>query len=229
MNTVEETRSRCEEIAAKTIADKINELAKTKEVVLGIPGGTSVTGIFTELLKQQIEWKKVHIFMVDERCVSLNSLESNYRQAYNLFIKQLIEDKKLPENNAHPFIYDPEQAPSSIKKYDATLEKFGRKFDVILVSSGADGHIAALFPKHNSVITENTTFFLMNNAPKLPAKRMSAPRRLLQKANYGVLVFFGDDKTQAFEKFNDPKISVTDCPAKIILTLPESTILRSTN
>lgn len=229
MNTVEETRSRCEEIAAKTIADKINELAKTKEVVLGIPGGTSVTGIFTELLKQQIEWKKVHIFMVDERCVSLNSLESNYRQAYNLFIKQLIEDKKLPENNAHPFIYDPEQAPSSIKKYDATLEKFGRKFDVILVSSGADGHIAALFPKHNSVITENTTFFLMNNSPKPPAKRMSAPRKLLQTAKFGVLVFFGKDKQQAFENFNDTKLSIIDCPAKLVSTISESLVFKSTD
>lgn len=229
MNVVEETRSRCEEIAAQTIADKLNELSKNKDVVFGIPGGTSVTGIFEHLLKQHIDWKRVHIFMVDERCVSLNSLESNYRQAYNLFIKPLIEDKKLPEDNAHPFIYDPEQAPSSIKKYDATLEKFGRRFDVILVSSGADGHIAALFPKHNSVITENTTFFLMNNSPKLPAKRMSAPRKLLQTAKFGVLVFLGKDKQQAFDKFNDSKVSIIDCPAKLISTVSESLVLKSTD
>ena len=53
--------------AADLIAEKINSLSKKrKPIILGIPGGRSVEGIFKLLKEKNIDWKKVHIFMVDE-------------------------------------------------------------------------------------------------------------------------------------------------------------------
>ncbi len=228
MNLFQNTRAECEKAAAETLAKSITEIAQVKShVIFGIVGGSSVPGVFKHLLQVQVPWKQVHIFMIDERCVSLNSLECNYRMAYNTFIKELIDSKKIPKENVHPFLYDPENAPSSIKKYDQSLNELERKFDIILVSSGEDGHIGALFPKHNSVISENTTFFYINNAPKLPAKRMTAPRKLLQTAKVGVILFFGSKKQQAFENFSKPETKIVDCPAKLISTLPEYFVFKS--
>jgi len=227
MNVIQSSKIECEMQAAEIIAQKLNELASKKEhVVFGICGGTSVKGIFSHLLNKEIQWNKIHIFMVDERCVSLNSLESNYKLAYDTFIHRLIEQYKLPQENAHPFIYDSTNAYSGLKKYENIIAKFNRKFDLILLSAGEDGHVAALYPNHRSISNESTTFFMMNDSPKPPKDRMTSSRKLLQTAQVAILLFFGQGKQQAFEKFNNSTTQVKDCPAKLITSIPESYVFR---
>ena len=84
---------------AEILADKIKEI--NGDVVLAIPGGRSVAGIFRELLKMDLDWKRIHLFMVDERMVQLEHEDSNFRLAKESFIDKLAG--KLPEENLHPF------------------------------------------------------------------------------------------------------------------------------
>ena len=91
----------CEKQAAGVIADSIIELLKKQNtVVLAVPGGRSVAGIF-ELLKVEdsIEWSKVHIFIVDERLVSFDDEESNFKLVKEHFVDELEKNGKLPETN----------------------------------------------------------------------------------------------------------------------------------
>ena len=189
MNVINDTIEVCEQRAAEIIAKKLNEIATSKgHVVFGIPGERSVEGVFKNLLEKEIDWQKVHIFMVDEKCVSLNSLESNYRLAYNSFIKQLIESRKMPGENACPFIYEEGNAYKSLRSYDNALAKFGRRFDLVLLSSGEDGHIAALYPNHRSVTNEANAFFLMNDSPKPPKNRITASTDINTIATYSASI-----------------------------------------
>lgn len=222
---IEKSREECEKEAAKTIARLLTKSVHERgKAVLGISGGRSVQGVLKQMLTQEVPWNNVHIMMTDERCVSLNSLESNYRQAHESIINALLSAKKLPSGNAHPFIYNEAHAIKAVLKYHQTLESLGG-FDVILASAGEDGHIASLFPKHHSTQKENVGFFLIHDAPKPPAKRMTASRKLLLKSRAGVLLVFGKEK--AWTAFNDPSKTVLECPIKLITQLPESQVFRS--
>lgn len=228
MQTITDTRALCEQQATQTLANLITKTVQAKgKAVLGIVGGTSVQGVYTQLLTQNIPWKHVHIFMLDEACVSLNSLDSNYRTASHLFINDLIAHKKLPPQNTHPFIFNPDNAFGSLRAYDNDHMKLGGLFDLVLLSAGGDGHVAALYPHHASIKNEGTRFIFIQDAPKPPKHRMTASRKLLLKASASISLFFGPGKEKAWQAFNDPASTIVSCPIKLVKDIPDSYVYRS--
>lgn len=216
---IEATRTESEIKAAATLARLLIQAVKQRgKAVLGISGGKDLEGVFKQILAQEIPWKQVHVMMIDEKCVTLNSLESNYRQAHETFLKELISTHRLPEENTHPFIYDESHAIKTIIKYQSTLDTLGG-FDVVLASTDENNHFAALFPKHVSIQKENRGFFLMTDAPKAPTKRMTASRKLLLKARAGILLI---SSKKAEDSYNDSAKTLMECPTKLINSLPEA-------
>lgn len=213
---IEAPRDQCIEQAASLISQILSEaVQKRGKAVLGIGEGKGLEMLYEQLKTQQIPWRKVHIMMTDERCVALNSLESNYRMVNEHLLKHLVESKQLPAENILPFVYNESHAVKSLLKYQAALDALGG-FDLILANPGNDNHIAALFPKHASVQKENIGFFLINNAPEHPTQRMTLSRKLLLKARVGIIFF---DKEKTWSMFNDQTKTIIDCPSKLIAQL----------
>ncbi len=226
MHLTTDSRENCETHIAKLLAQKLHEIVKQRgHVVLGLSGEKDLAGIYHKLSLEDVPWKQVHIFLTDERCVSFHSLESNYKLIYDSLVQKLIHEKKLPESNVHPLVYNEAHAIKAILKYNQTLEGLGN-FDILCASAGEDGHIAALFPNHHSIQKENRDFFMYKDAPKLPSARMTASRKLLLKARIGIL-FFGKEKEKVWHTFNDTTKTVIQCPVKLIAQLPEAHIFRS--
>ncbi|MFQ5474730.1 MAG: 6-phosphogluconolactonase [Candidatus Nanoarchaeia archaeon] len=191
-----------------------NVLEKKDECVLAIPGGRSATSTFN-LLKEEtlFPWKRVHIFMVDERLVSLTGTESNFRRAKEAFLDHLVKTRLLPEKNIHPFVHDGEA-----KKYAEKLKKYGGKFDIVLLGAGEDGHVAGLFPHHAALEAKTKRFVTLHDAPKPPKDRMTASRALIEDADTAIVLFMGDSKKRAFKMFQEGRNDVEDCPAKMVLS-----------
>lgn len=210
MKTIKDTRKNLEKKAASIIIKKIKQLLKKQnKVVLGIPGGRSVKNIFKLLKISKIDWNKTHIFFVDERLVPLNDKESNYNLAKKYF----------PKKSLHPFNYK-----HPLEDYINDLKAHGGKFDIILLSSGEDCHCAGLFP--NYTIKNKDKFFIkFDDSPKPPKKRMSASRKLLEKSQMAILLFFGYEKKDAYKLFKDKKIKITKCPSKLVNNIKESYLL----
>ena len=204
------------EKAVSLIESSIKKLLeKQKHVVLGVPGGRSAEAIFKKIKKKNITWNKVHFFMVDERCVPMSNKESNFR----ILKRNLISSVKPPQGNVHSFNYK-----KNIASYTKELKKYGGKFDIILLSSGEDGHVAALFPFY-TIEDESEYFIILDKSPKPPLKRMSASRKLLEKSKIAILLFSGKEKELAFKMFNDEKISVNGCPAKLVNKIKENYVI----
>jgi len=209
-----------EEDAAEIIKDKIYEtLAKKEFAILAICGGENVKGIFQKLTKADIPWQDVHIFLTDEILAPLDSPDSNYKIAHDFLIKEIVGDGKISEENVHPFYYD-----KPLKQYENELIELGGGFDIVLLSAGEDGHIAGLFPKL-TIKNEEDYFIAFNNSPKPPKERMTATRKLIETAQAGILLFFGEEKRQAFDKLLDDNIILANCPVKIIRLIPDSFVL----
>ncbi len=200
-------REKLEQYASHLITDSINKyLEEQDSVVLAVPGGTSVSGVFENLKEEDIPWQKVHIFMVDERKVPIADDKSNFKLAKECFV----DDIDIPDKNVHPF-----RIEKGIDSYKKELKQQGGTYDVVLLSSGEDCHVGALYPNH-SVLDNSEYFIEMDDSPKPPKDRMSMSRELLLKAKTCIVLFFGEHKKDAFEKFTNPYVSTEVCPAKLV-------------
>ena len=93
------------------------------------------------------------------------------------------------------------------------------------MSSGEDGHVAALYPNHHSIRNDSDFFLSMRDSPKPPKDRMTMSRKLLTKSKIVILLFFGEIKEDAYRKFLDGNIDVDSCPAKLVLSIKDSYVL----
>lgn len=206
--------------AASILYDSALRLLSEKRiVVIAVPGGRSVAGIYENFREYSLPWNRIHMFLLDERLVAADHPESNYR-----LVKEHMGNEKVPVW-IHQFIYDADCPAQSVVDYKEELDRCAGQFDIVLASSGEDGHIASLFPNHHSLDKEQHGFFLLNDSPKPPPGRMSASFNLIQQADTGVLLFFGSSKRTALERFFNAQHSNKDCPARIMTKLPRFYLL----
>lgn len=183
MTTIVGNRDDLEIRAAEIIAQGVDKLLQKRSVViLGIPGGRSVLGVFRRLLHKRIPWKKIYLFMLDEMLVSLDHRESNFNLARDSFLDALAVNRILPLNNVHPFVVNRSKRNFGIDDCEGELIRHGGVYDIILLSSGEDGHVTSLFPYHHSIIDESKFYLILHDSPKLPPDRMSISRKLLVRS-----------------------------------------------
>lgn len=214
------TRQELEQQAASLLAQEINGvLVRQPQVSFGVVGGRSVGNVLELLGNEKVDWARVHLFMVDERLVKHDHPDSNYNLVFSTVSSYL-----LPAN-LHPFIYEPGKEQAALEHYRRQLDTHGGRLEVLLLSSGEDGHIASLFPEHETIDSQDDDFLITASAPKPPPQRMSASPRLISRASSAVLLFFGRSKQQAFNHCLDDTVSVRRCPAGIVRTIENHFIL----
>ncbi len=121
-----------------------------------LSGGKTPRDFFLRLslLQDREYWEKTNIFLADERCVPLDSPDSNY----GLIRSSLLGKVPIPAENIHPVPVDPDDPTASAEKYEEELRYFFRiqagafpEFDLIHLGMGEDGHTASLFPGSSSL------------------------------------------------------------------------------
>jgi 6-phosphogluconolactonase len=180
-------------------------LAKKPFCTLALCGGRSAQAVCELLAKKTLPWNSIHIFTIDERLVPLSDPQSNFL----LIKKSLIDLIDIPHKNVHPY--------TTSVQYTQELKELGGTFDVIFLSSGEDGHVAGIYPKHllheyvsRPLSIDSPLFIEFFDSPKLPKERMSAIPYLITQAK--VVLFFSEQKKDAYAIFQtttDPK----ECPA----------------
>jgi 6-phosphogluconolactonase len=115
---------------------------------LALSGGSTPRLLYSLFERQELDWSKVHLFFGDERCVSPEHAESNYRMVREALLARV----SPPAENVHRILaeLDPDEAAA---QYEEELRRaFGLgpgelpRFDLVLLGLGADGHTASLFP-----------------------------------------------------------------------------------
>lgn len=157
-----------EEISQK-VADIIEKQAAEKEILtLAVSGGSTPETLFSLLATRPIDWKKVHIFWVDERFVPAESEFSNYGNAYKIWLSKI----NIPEQNIHRIKTKKASAAEAALDYEKELSDFFNallpRFDIILLGMGDDGHTASLFP--DSAALEEKKRAVINVPPPTTAK-----------------------------------------------------------
>ena len=125
--------------------DFLRKKKQNKRFSFVLTGGESPRKLYKKLSKIDIDWNNIDLFWGDERYVSHQSKDSNYRLAFNEFIKKIKLDKK----NIFPIKTNKSISKASAE-YSSTVTKYFKykkiSFDYCLLGMGNDGHIASLFP-----------------------------------------------------------------------------------
>ena len=194
-------------------------LRKKQNVVIAVPGGSSVAEVYKSFRDAILPWERINIFLLDERLVPADHPESNYR-----LVREHL-GSKISSEVLRQFKYSVDNPMQSVTDYSRELESCGGRFDIVLASSGEDGHIASLFPNHPSTRQDKNGFILLYDSPKPPPGRMSASYGLIRQADTGIVLFFGSGKGDALRNFFNRELSYKECPARIMTELPHYYLL----
>ncbi|NBF41646.1 MAG: 6-phosphogluconolactonase [Spirochaetes bacterium] len=224
MKVVNKSRARAEAQAAAILRERIAECAdRAGRATMGVPGGRSVAGVLETLAGSDAPFDAVDLFFVDERCVPLESEESNFRVVRDALLDPPAGRKAAPPSDRiHPFICAEDEADLGVGAYEEEFRRAATHLDIALLGVGEDGHIASLFPG-SPVLTESSRLFVpIDEAPKPPPRRMSAsPALLTAPETMVVLLFFGEGKRNALKAFVSKEGSPTECPARLVKDMPD--------
>lgn len=167
--------------------------------VVALSGGSTPVPLYNMLATSEfsklVDWKKCYFFLSDERCVPLDSDDSNFKMVHDHLFSKI----PVPESNIFK-LKDPdkdaEQAASlyekEIRKY-CEIEEELPQFDLILLGLGADGHTASLFPD-TKALSETKKLCVANHVPKLNAQRITFTYPLINNARNVYFLVKGEAK-----------------------------------
>lgn len=168
----------------KKAIDMFKETTYGKDVVnIAFSGGRTPKEFFSKLSKEDINWDKINIFLVDERFVPLDNEGSNY----NLLKKNLLDKIEIPEKNIHKIEILKTPLDSKID-YEKRLLKYFKgniKFDAIYLGIGEDGHTGSIFTMDDVEVLEPT---LITESANHPYKRITLSMETINKADKKIVI-----------------------------------------
>ena len=186
------------------ISKTIDEYGKC---FLAVSGGRTPLPIY-DILKsknyqQILDWSKVHVFFTDERCVSKEDGENNYKSCYDSWLKF------FPTINSYRIKgwLNPEEAALKYEdKIKSVLNKENGfpQFDLIFMGIGNDGHIASLFPDYdfNNKDQGLVKYVVVDSEIQ---DRISMTIPLLNNAKNRIFGIIGDSKKKIYSELLSSK------------------------
>ena len=172
---------------------------------LALPGGSVAAAFLPVLGRAAVAWERVDLFWCDERAVAPGDPESNYGQAWSVWL----QEARLPPARVHRMPADGPDLEAAARQYEAILmERLGSppRLDVALLGVGPDGHVASLFPGHPLLREERRLVAAVLDSPKAPPRRLTLTLPALAAARLVVVAAFGEAKAGVLgEALRDPR------------------------
>ena len=174
--------------AADFILDEAHKaLGERSEFRIALSGGKTPAPIYRRLavIGHDLPWESARITFGDERCVSPDNPESNFRMAREtLFVPAAVPEKSILRMRGE---IDPQVAAQEYQdQLDLMATQRGEpiyRHDLILLGLGDDGHTASLFPG-TVALDETTRRVVANFVPKLDAWRLTFTFPLINQARH---------------------------------------------
>lgn len=197
------TRTEASEAAANFAARALSHAVQTRgSASLAVSGGSTPGPMFQHLSETKLDWSAVTVGLVDERFVDATHDASNER-----LVRQT-----LLINAASDAIFLPMSDTSvahgeAAAKADAAYAPLS-PFDFVLLGMGNDGHTASWFPSakglEQMLEPSRHTVGAVDAAGCLVAgavtDRLTLTYSAVTSAHHAVLLIFGDEKRDVFER-----------------------------
>ena len=188
------------EAAAKRFLDSAKRaVEKSERFIVVLAGGSTPRALYRRLTeppyRDGVPWAKSFFAFSDERCVAPDDEASNYRMAQETLFGPL----EIPE--VRVLRMKGEQVPNeAARRYEVRLGDLflgqpKRRFDLVLLGIGTDGHTASLFPG-TEALKERERWVAANHVPQLDAWRLTLTFKALNSARRVIFLATGEAKAQ---------------------------------
>lgn len=184
-------------VAARFITTVIDLLDEHSTIDVCLTGGSTGIAVLAAVgqnpARDGIDWSRVAFWWGDERFLPHGDADRNETQAREALLDHLV----LPPENLHPF-----PAPGDYATIDAAAEAYAAElgdtvFDITFLGVGPDGHVASLFPDHDTVRESAKKVVAETNSPKPPSERLSLTLPVINASERVWIVLAGADKAGA--------------------------------
>lgn len=211
--------------AAQEFVGLVEKVVEEKRFFsVALSGGSTPKGLYALLasesksFRSQILWDQIHLFWGDERHVSPEHPESNYRMVDECLLSTGI----VPRQNVHRIHAENPDAAKAAADYEQTLRSFFKlaanelpRFDLALLGMGADGHTASLFPG-TEALEEQRRLVVAQWVGKFQAFRITLTPPVLNHADNVIFLVSGGDKAEVLREVLRGAYSPKQYPAQLI-------------
>ena len=193
---------------------------------VALAGGSTPKAAYALLASQDfayLDWRRIHVFWGDERCVSPDHPDSNYRMAR----QALLDHVSIPAENVHRL---QGEIPPKLAAADYEQELYAffapkdalipqpRTFDLVLLGMGDDGHTASLFPGSPGLQTTDHWVVAVehNNPPPPLVTRLSLTLPAINAADQVIFLVAGAKKAVRLKQVLMPESGEPSLPAQLV-------------
>lgn len=178
----------------------LNHINNSKKINLILAGGTSPLKFYDQLFKQKIDWKKVNLFLKDERLVSIFSKYSNYKNINSILKKNNLFNKLKPLNKNSTRKKNIKLITNSLKKHKT----------ICFLGLGYDGHFASIFnnsKKYKELINlkKKPSILITDKVGKPFVKRATMNLSMLNYSSRFYLILNNKSKVNLFKEILNSK------------------------
>jgi 6-phosphogluconolactonase len=187
--------------AAEFIRQASEAVQATGLFTVALSGGSTPKNLYTLLasnLSWQAPWEKMHFFWGDERHVSPDQVDSNYRMTHEAMLSKV----PIPPANVHRYKSEQADAHYVADEYEQMLRAFFHlspgqlpRFDLVLLGMGLDGHTASLFPGTEAV-HERQRLVVANWVEQFNTYRITMTFPVLNNAACVIFLVNGGEKAE---------------------------------
>jgi 6-phosphogluconolactonase len=219
--------------AADEVAERSGRAVAERGVFrVALAGGSTPRALYALLAdprgpwRGRVDWPRVEVFFGDERCVSPDHPDSNYRMAREALLDHVPVRDALRMEGERP-------QGEAVRHQEAALRaRFGAvevpALDLVLLGLGADGHTASLFPgsralEERSRWVAGVSAAEAGTAPRVDRITLTLP--VLSGARAVLFLVAGADKAAPLARLLHPRQGEPLIPAARIRTDGELLVL----
>ncbi len=184
--------------ATEKIIDCVEEAVRKRgRCNIALAGGRTPRDVYallaTKPYKNRVCWDNVSLFWGDERAVSPEDQESNYKMVR----QSLLEHITIPGENVHRIRGETEPVQAASEYSELLMRRFSGGlpcFDLVLLGIGDDGHTASLFPG-TEVLDEYRQLVSAVFVPKFASWRVTLTLPVLNAAREIMFLVSGNTKS----------------------------------
>lgn len=195
----EELSLRAAEVVAGTIRDVARSAGRCSLVLAGGSTPRPLYALLASRFRATIPWDRVQAFWGDERYVPHDDARSNYRMAR----EALLDHVPCPPANIHAMRTDFDDPDAAARNYEETLEGYfssgERRFSIVLLGLGGDGHTASLFPG-SPALEERERWVVPATAPVEPRRRLTLTLPALSRSAHVHFLVTGASKARVVRR-----------------------------
>ncbi|GAB4510077.1 MAG: 6-phosphogluconolactonase [Allomuricauda sp.] len=166
---------------------------------VALSGGSTpkiVFDVLAENFLDKVDWKKVHFYWGDERCVPPSDDESNYKMT----VEHLFSKIELPKENIHRILGEKDPKGEALRYANLLEINLDRvegvpQFDLVILGMGDDGHTASIFP-HEIELWDAEDHCVVATHPDSGQKRVSINGKVINTAKEVAFLVTGASKSE---------------------------------